>query len=137
MPDPQRCARCAPPLVIPDGTVAIIAPKISFSDDREITGSGDIIIHRGNEEDEDIYFDYSTNFDHPTEADPGIGIMSATEEDLQRAYEQVSTVGFEPVEFITIDFVVDESSCQCGSDSVGSPIHSSWCPKYEKQCPNI
>ena len=25
-----------------------------------------------------------------------------------------------------------EKRCECGSDTVGSPMHSAWCPKYEK-----
>ncbi len=25
------------------------------------------------------------------------------------------------------------SSCECGSERVQSPIHSNWCPKYEKE----
>lgn len=25
-----------------------------------------------------------------------------------------------------------ETKCECGSDKVGSPFHSKWCPKHEK-----
>ena len=26
-----------------------------------------------------------------------------------------------------------EVKCECGSDAVGSPRHSEWCPKYRKE----
>jgi hypothetical protein len=28
--------------------------------------------------------------------------------------------------------VQEELICACGSDKCGSPIHSDWCPKFEK-----
>jgi len=32
--------------------------------------------------------------------------------------------------------IVGTKKCECGAESVGSKIHSDWCPKYEKKYAN-
>ncbi len=33
-----------------------------------------------------------------------------------------------PGSYVGIDVGLPETKCECGSDAVGSPAHSSWCP---------
>jgi hypothetical protein len=42
----------------------------------------------------------------------------------------------EDIELLLQEYVEmkdEELKCECGSDSVGSPIHSSYCPKFERK----
>lgn len=59
---------------------------------------------------------------------------SVSKFDLELSYAEVSNESMAKYEYYAIEYFVADIPppiCQCGSDKLGFPKHSPWCPKHE------